>query len=326
MHPIDVNLVGYLLGALDHDEHGSVEDYLHAHPDARQKLDRLRRALEPLEADRDAPDLEPPPQLVMATLARVAEARAEAPPEEPPRTLPFAPGVPASQRGGGGRWHRPDALVAAAIVLVALGLGASWLHKSWFQSDLVACKENLHRFHSALAAYSELRGGAFPRVDEKGPHNYAGVFVPVLHESGALREGVSITCPSQGRRPPPLDQWAAGGPDRYREAVRDLAGSYAYSLGYRHGDGVVGLRRGDPAGQPILADGPPSRDPADAGLGNSSNHRGRGQNVLFVDGSVRYVTTRAVGADDDIYLNQHRRVGAGVHPRDAVLGASDAHP
>src|SRR5437899_9172807 len=73
MNPMDDNLVGYLLGALDGDTHRAVDDYLRSDPDACRKLDRLRRALEPLEADRD--DVAPPPGLAVRTLARVAELR-----------------------------------------------------------------------------------------------------------------------------------------------------------------------------------------------------------------------------------------------------------
>src|SRR5262249_39151708 len=79
MHPMDDNLVGYLLDALDADTRRAVEDHLRTHPEARARLDRLRRLLEPLEADREPPA--PPPHLVQATLARVAEARG--------RPLPF---------------------------------------------------------------------------------------------------------------------------------------------------------------------------------------------------------------------------------------------
>src|SRR5262249_26854738 len=55
MHPMDDNLVGYLLDALDAESRRAVDDYLHTDPEARRRLDHLRRLLEPLEADGEPP-------------------------------------------------------------------------------------------------------------------------------------------------------------------------------------------------------------------------------------------------------------------------------
>ena len=52
MHPLDDNLVGYLLNALDDDSRRSVEVYLPPTPQ-RRKLARLQELLAPLAADRD---------------------------------------------------------------------------------------------------------------------------------------------------------------------------------------------------------------------------------------------------------------------------------
>jgi len=326
MHPMDDNLVGYLLDALDADTRRAVEDHLRTHPEARARLDRLRRLLEPLEADREPPA--PPPHLVQATLARVAEARG--------RPLPFAP-RPSSGTAGGREWRRPDFLVAAAMLLISVGLGATWVVKLWQRSSVTACKENLHNYHQALVAYTEQRDDrAFPRVEETGPRSFAGVFVPVLADAGLLGDDLSLTCPANGRRAPSrerdqmrgLEQWYATDRDRYDRAVRDMAGGYAYSLGYREGGGLCVLRRVEGEDlQPILADCPPFPGTSEAIPGNSLNHGGTGQNVLFVGGAVRYVTNRTAGRDDDdIYLNLNQRIRAGVHERDTVLGASDARP
>src|SRR5262249_40315229 len=67
MHPMDDQLVGYLLNALDEDARRQVETYLHASPDARRKLESLRTALSPLESDRAHPA--PPAGLAERTVA-----------------------------------------------------------------------------------------------------------------------------------------------------------------------------------------------------------------------------------------------------------------
>jgi len=328
MHPMDDNLVGYLLDALDADSRRAVEDYVRTHPEARARLDRLRHMLEPLEADRAPPA--PPPHLVQATLARLAQARG--------RTLPFAPRTTSGLGGSRGGWRLSDSLIAAAMLLLSVGLGVTWVvNKGWQRSGMVACQENLHNYHRALVAYTEQRDDrAFPRVEETGPRSFAGVFVPVLAEADLLGDDISLTCPANGRRAPSregdqmrrLEQWYASDRDRYDRAVRDMAGGYAYSLGYREGGGLCVLRRVEGEDlQPILADCPPFPGTSEATPGNSLNHGGTGQNVLFVGGSVRYVTTRTAGRDDDdIYLNLDQRIRAGVHERDTVLGASDARP
>src|SRR5262249_2459966 len=163
------------LNALDAESRREVDDYLHTDPDARHRVDRLRQLLEPLESDREAPA--PPPRLVEMTLARVAEVRSH--------LLPFAP--PSTEKPSGRRsgWRRCDGLVAAAMLLVGLGIAATWLSKVWQRADLVECKENMHRFHTSLVEYADLRDDrAFPRVEEEGPRSFAGVFVPLLADAG----------------------------------------------------------------------------------------------------------------------------------------------
>jgi hypothetical protein len=326
MRPLDDNLVGYLLDALDEDTRREVDVYLKTHPSARQKLDRLRLALSPLAADRE-PE-EPPPGLVQATLALVDSERN--------RALPKAPQLARRQAGATSWWRRSELIAASILALVLLGVGSVWIYQSRQQAQIVECQENLEKFYRALVLYSERRSdGAFPRIETTGPRSAAGAFVPILADAGVLPEGVNLTCPSSGQRSAPLqpgqlarleEAYKQGRAD-YTELLKELAGSYAYSLGYRDAAGLHGLRRIDDLGHlPILADQPPFTGRGSGGEGNSRNHGSRGQNVLFIDGSVRFVTARTVGPDDDIYLNDHHRVLAGVHSGDSVLGAFDASP
>src|SRR4029077_10488503 len=85
------------------------EKYLLRNPEAREELDRLREALEPLEADRDTDD--PPSGLWVRTLARVAEHQC--------RHLSSAPRRLAIHSEATHRswWRRADVLVAASILL-----------------------------------------------------------------------------------------------------------------------------------------------------------------------------------------------------------------
>jgi prepilin-type processing-associated H-X9-DG protein len=103
--------------------------------------------------------------------------------------------------------------------------------------------------------------------------------------------------------------------------ARELVPGYAYTLGYREGSALRGLRCTSGDGLPVMAD---RAHPAYIG---SANHAGRGQNVLFVGGHVRWCVQPTVGAEGDhIYVNQEYRVGAGLSRVDSALGASDARP
>jgi hypothetical protein len=316
---MEEHLLGYLLGALDPLTRQRVETHLRAHPEARARLELLKQALEPLEADRNDPA--PPPTLVFDTLARVAERGAHPLPAAPP---------PSPRQVGGAAWRwgrRPDWLVAAVLFLVAGGLFTTLLAQQWRAYQRSACANNLRLFSQALNAYADLTDGGFPEVAAEGPRSVAGAFIPALHDRGVL-PAVSVRCPAQGSEQPSstsleeLDRLYREQPEKYLATARALAGSYAYSLGYREGEQHRGLSRASGDTLPILADCPPPD-----GRGNSLNHDGGGQNVLYVGGNVRWCALTTVGENgDDIYLNQKFQVRAGLNRCDTVLGPGDATP
>jgi hypothetical protein len=221
--------------------------------------------------------------------------------------------------------------VAAAAVLLVLvgGLAFPWLVRQWQEHQVAACANNLHVFWNGLQFHSDIHDGAFPHVEEEGARSFAGIFVPILNDNKMLEHDASVLCPAVGKRRPDgrsvrdLESiWKQSGNNEYRAVIREVGGSYAYPLGYRDGPRLVGLTRDDNDRQPIMADAPGSD-----GRGNSPNHGGRGQNVLFIGGQVQWYTTRAVGPDgDDIFLNDNGEVAAGLRPQDVVLGVGDACP
>jgi hypothetical protein len=334
---MEENFVGYLLNALDADTHRDVESYLAAHPEARQRADLLRRALEPLAADAAE---EPSPGLWLRTLAHVARHEAHRPDRPTLRLadhlgdLPPAPRPAAAQVVGPSRsrWRRADVLVAAVLLFAVVGLGASLLPGLWYRQQVLACQNNLRQFHQALMEYSQRHGGAFPKVENAPPRNVAGIFVPILEESGTLPDDVTVACPADGHEKPPavtlaeLEELHKDRPSQFDALARRLAGCYAYSLGYGDPGAHAGLRADDDDNLPILSDAPAFQGTGVA-AGNSPNHGGRGQNVLYIDGHARFSTTRGAGVGgDDIFVNQQGRVGAGFNRYDSVLGASAATP
>jgi hypothetical protein len=307
------HFVGYLLGSLDPVTHARVEAHLKSHPEDRERLRLLEEALAPLADDAE---IDPPPGLAVATLARVAEYRCALP------AAPKAGPIDTAPRRAG---RRADWIAAAAVLLLAGGVALPFFAQMLQKQQRVACANNLRKFAVALAAYADRGDGEFPRVEREGALAVAGVFMPVLTDAGLARD-VRVSCPAQPKREPwryrvaDLERMHAEAPELYHRAASELAGHYAYSLGYQDNGRLRGLRRDSGDSLPILA------DRSEAGE-NSGNHDGRGQNVLYVGGHVRWAVQPTVGEDrDHIYVNHLNRVGAGVCRVDSVLGASDARP
>jgi prepilin-type processing-associated H-X9-DG protein len=317
---MDENLLGYLLHALEPAEQRQVEAYLATHPEARARLQQLRELLALLETEQDS--VEPPPDLAERTLAHVAE---HVPPE-----LPRAPRSVGRFASVG--WRRADLVVAASILFFAVSLGLCGMLRLRQAHDVVACQNNLREFFTALQVYSEQHQGNFPDVAHVAapPRNVAGMVVPMLISGGELPADASVRCPGYGSPVAPThtleEVLQMSDEDFNREAVH-LGYCYAYSLGFRDAAGQYHGPRFDPsqssAQQPLMSDCPP----LDLRLSNSPNHNGRGQNVLFMDGHIRFCTQREVGvAGDDIFVNRANEVAAGLDDLDAVLGRSVAHP
>ena len=321
---MDQNLIGYVLNCLDADEQAQVEERLNRFTDERDQVEGLRRALAPLAADLE--DMEPPPGLAVRTIARVAEHHCRklppAPPA-PPVTLEMPP-----RRG----WRPVDALIAAGILLCALTLVPTLSVRLWQQYQVYSCANNLRKFHVALMSFGETHNGALPKVEAQGARGVAGIFVPILHDAGVLESDTRVTCSDTGERTPmnrsvqDLEALYTQSEDEFRSVARKLAGCYAYTLGWTQEGTLQGIRRGDEGRTPIMSDCPPSDGTLYTG-GNSANHGGRGQNVLFLDGSVTFAATRNAGLDgDDIFLSKWNRQEAGRDRRDCVLGPSGASP
>ncbi|MFO0879425.1 MAG: hypothetical protein U0840_18925 [Gemmataceae bacterium] len=314
---MDEHFAGYLLGALDPVTQARVEAHVKAHPAARERLDLMRAALAPLAEDATEP--EPPPGLALLALARIAEHQCMLPPAPAPlasqvESPPWRP------------FRRVDWIAAACLLFTVGGFGLPYLVGLWQDQQRTACANNLRQAWVALTSFSDQQDGQFPRVESHGPRAVAGVFVPLLREHG-IGHDLNVSCPGQPRVEPvhfsmaDLEQLYRDTPDEYQRVSQLLAGHYAYTLGYLDQSTLRGLRRDSSDGLPILA------DRSDGHGGNSPNHNGRGQNVLYVGGNVRWAVHATVGESaDHIYINQRNQVGAGLCRIDTVLGSSAARP
>lgn len=310
-------LLDYLLDRLDEPAKLHVEARLQADETARRQLDVLRRALAPLAADQE---IVPPPHLAARTIARVAEHIC--------RELPRAPAPRRSESAGRPWWRRADVMVAASLLAIFAGIGLPLLLRLRGPSSgvvRVECQENLRKFHVALKNFEDVHK-QLPSINE-APHNVAGTIVPLLNDAGMLPANFSVRCPGHGPFQPckfTLAEIRAMTPEQFRRHAPNLLTSYAFTLGYRDDNGVWhAVNRSEHSDHAVLifADSPP----AAIAVGNSRNHGSRGQNVLYLNGAVQFLTQRTL-AGDDIYLNTDRIVAAGNGTRDFVCGNSAAKP
>ncbi len=305
------DLVGYLIDALEPQEHAAVEAQLSVNPTLRRELELLRGGLTMLDWDREP--LDPPAGLAARTCQFVAmQANAT-----------LAPAAPS-----GSRWRMADLIVAAGIFIAASMLFFPAIYHSRYASQVAACENNLRRIGQALAEYSGLHNGHFPDLS---PESAAGVYAVKLMNDGLVNEPQWFVCPGSPLAEkvnqfhiPSLKELETVSHDKLVELENSMGGSYGYNLGYLGEDGkyqaTTNLHRKNFA---IMADAPVPG----AAKPYSLNHGGWGQNVLFEDGHVDYLKTcTADGCRDNIFLNDQGRMAAGVHRNDAVIGASAAHP
>jgi len=316
---MDSELLEYLLKSEEDPTRSPVEAQLEQDSKARHRLDLLRRALAPLAAD--AESAPPPPGLHAKTIGLVAEQMC--------RPLPKAPARPADTPIlQGPWWRRVDVLLAACLLIAIVGLAAPMVMRSHLdRSRSAQCQENLRTFHAALETYHDSHG-SYPDTAAENPRHASGMVVPMLRKNGALKSKPAV-CPGT-RDPKPkdfsLDDLRAMDMTTFVSHAPDLNPGYAYSLGFKDGEkyrAPMHAANGEKSFTPLMAD----TGPCDGGPGNSANHGGQGQNVLYQDGHVKFMKTRTAGVKgDDIYLNKASLVAAGLDPLDAVLGCSAAKP
>lgn len=317
------DLIGYVLNALDADEQQRIENELAHDPQLREELARVRRCLEPLESAWDETD--PPAGLADRTCAAI---------EEHEQIHGPSPVGLARIRAAAGlclrNYSLADCLVLTLVLLIAFTLLMPAIVNSRYQARKLACQQNLTNLGRNLFTYSDLQAGQFPLVPLSGSRSFAGVFAPVLLEHELLDvEQPQLICPGSDLASD-VRSWSLPTLAEVDEAVgprllylQDRAGgSYAYCVGYMDAKGLHPVENRGRSQFAILSDAPsfflPNR--------RSAHHGGRGQNILYEDGHVAFVTDFVGSNQDHPWLNDEGYAEAGVDKSDSVLLPSGAKP
>jgi hypothetical protein len=254
-------------------------------------------------------------------------AAAEAnPPTQPSRPV-ISPLTVSAGWMGRVRWL--DLVMAVGIWLAASLLVLPAIHGNRFASQLAACQDNLRKVGFALQNYSQRHQDFFPLVPAQGRLAVAGIYAPTLLRGGFLTESQTVICPSSTLgsgarfRIPSLDELEKAARDDLPRLRCAMGGSYGYCLGHLRNGAYEGTRNRQRPRFALVSDAP-SREQAGH---QSPNHGGRGQNVLFEDGHVDFLTSsKPCDLADDIFVNDAGLVAAGLQEDDAVIGPSDASP
>ncbi len=292
-------LFDYSLGQTSQGESAQAEALISSSSEAAETYARLRAILAPLESV-DLPSC--PDELAERTIARIAGA-ANSGHLGLEELLADEQARPVTVKIGFWRNLSEMVAVAAAVMLITgvlLPIFNRERQRYWKQT----CQRQLSSIFGGLSNYVEDHDGRPPAVAEKPGRQWNTQCLYLPLKLGYIKESALFSCPGR-------DSGQTGRFDVSRVADYDDFPSrqyIAYSPRKRCADAPngQGLCEG-----PILSDSNPIFDNGAAVTfkkrldqaimrANSKNHRGKGQNVLYHDGSVKFIRIRLI-AEDDIF-------------------------
>jgi len=316
-------LLGYLLGALEPDEHERLADEIEQNAELRAEIRKLEACVGQLGLS-DRPDhLEPPADLVARTCQRVAA-------ERPPAVMRAAAMNQTREPVVGRRRYTwADMIVAACVLVVAGTLLFPAISYSKSKAQIAACANKEQEIGRAFHEFSALQpDGCFPGPELTGNRSAAGVYAPVLLDRGLVATPASFLCPAaQSRRPTPnfrppqLDELDRLAGEMLTQVQRSMGGDFGATLGYVHRGQLQRPCNARRATYVILADAPSNSQPGR----RSANHDCRGQNVLYEDGHVQFIVNLP-DLPDDPFHNREGYVAPGLDCDDSVVGCSCDKP
>ncbi len=362
-HPSQEDLLGYVLGALDAQEQRDVQQLIDADPELEEKLLEIRSSLGPLDFLDGANG--PRPGLARRTSEMVANVQKQLDPDEltAAGAHPITDGLIAkatlqklAMLDGGSEerttarkagdqfglsdssrsertlrptsWSLSDMLVGVAAVAVLASVLLPAISYSRFNSRINACQDNLRGLGSALLAFSSMNPkGEFPSIPDSPNLRVSGSYALQLKEAGLIEDDRMVLCAGfankfdRAFRIPVREQIQNASGCQLDHFKRIMGGNFGYSLGYVECNQYHCPSNRGRAHFVLLADMPSQNLDGR----RSANHGGRGQNCLFEDGHIEFVSGFAYG-EDPIFVNDIGVVDAGLHCDDSVIAPSHVAP
>jgi len=326
--------LGYLMGALDENEHASVERQIAEDPRAADEIEHLRTHLNLLSDGLD--EAAPPVGLATRTctlldnpglFAEVLDPSVSE--DENAPTLkerePFE-----SIGGTNPSFTLMDMMVAIGACVAAVAIFFPALASSRMLATRLQCENNLRQVGMALQEFAT--GNAekrYPAVASSGPLSVAGSYAPRLLNAGYLQHPETVRCAESGEnltQPhelPTVEQLLEAPETDVQRLQQGLATVYNYNLGsIRDGELQAPLMRGRTL-YPVASDIVVVQDGQIAPQGHEDGRF----NILFDDGHVEFISLEDLpNSMKDYFLNDKGQVAAGVDEDDAVIANGIAHP
>jgi len=317
------DLLGYLLGALEGDERERVEREIERNPSLEREISALQARLDPLRET--SLDFEPPFGLATRTCALVEQHRETTDVTSEPVKLKEAP----AELNHRNRFRWYDLVVGACVLIVGFALIFPAIARSRQMAQRQACERNLQQVALALQSYSEQANGYFPAIPLQGNRAFAGVFAPMLVENELVNDPGVFVCASsplasgdRGWQMPSLQEIDQTEGRALAKARESASGSYGYNLGVGVDGQYQPPKNHNREFFALVADSPTIHLPDR----RSMNHGRRGQNVLYEDGHIVFVSGLADQYEDHPFLSRRGNVEPGLDADDAVIGRSNTPP
>jgi prepilin-type processing-associated H-X9-DG protein len=321
-------LLGYLLGALDAAESRQVEAELDQNPALRVEMARYQELLSRLGMDEEPEEFEPPRGLADRTVDFVAENGDAATVASSALTSPVRLSPSGPVQGDSGRnYSFTDILVACSVLLTFGALLFPTINQMRLSAQRATCQYRMVQTGAAIWEYALVQPNRnYPWIPETGNLAVAGNVPLTVRNAGFSLPRQNLLCPGAG----PME-CMSGSPDPTVEEVEQatgcelrncqqrIGGDFAYNMGYMSGGHLVASTMGSRENFALMADAP--------GDLTRPAHDGRGVNVLYEDGHIRFLPKRqTAGVGDDPFHNRKGYSAAGLDPNDSALGPSDARP
>jgi len=280
-------LLDFHLNRLGDEERSRMEAELRRDAELRGKCDRLGRVLQPLDHAHHGPAPGALAEKVLAYVEQAANAR-------PPVSVPiFSRG-----RSRSPFLHMRELIAVAACILLLVGVAVPGVSELRGRSQRALCADNLSSIFRGASAYQQAFADSLP---------FAGGVV----ESSWLPGGDSESPYASNSRhpyllvklnygPKPKNFICPGGSDAEAMPDDQVAGHDDFSAARSISSDSLNLAGASPNLRPpaaiaYMGDANPLfvgarfNDSVDPNCTNSAAHRGRGQSVLTLNGSVQFV-------------------------------------